>query len=244
MVVSRIESRQPADCAGGAARGSVDGRLGGSRVCALVGAVEFNADHFLAQSFDYVIAVDAGYAHLERVGAVPDLVVGDFDSLGYVPSHANVETHPSHKDASDIELAMERAFERGFDVLVVYGCLSGRLDHTYGVLQLLAKFARRGLRVFAVGDTFAVSALEGGKRSALCFGAVESGTLSTFALSDEVRGVDEIGLEYPLGKATLTNDEPLGVSNEFIGDPVTVAVESGTLLVFFPLHAWEKIDGE
>lgn len=209
--------------------------------CALVGAVEFNAEHFAAQRFDYVIAVDAGYAHLEKIGVVPDLVVGDFDSLGYVPDHPCIETHPSHKDASDIELAMDRAAEKGFDTLVVYGCLSGRLDHTYGMLQLLARFARRGLRAFAAGDAFAVCALEGAGHRALRFEAVESGTLSAFAHSDTVRGVDEIGLEYPLDKAVLSNDEPLGVSNEFIGKPATVAVEDGTLLVFFPLHAWDAM---
>ena len=42
-------------------------------------------------------------------------------------------------------------------------------------------------------------------------------------------------------KATLSNDEPLGVSNEFIGEPVTVSGEEGTLLVFFPLHAWSAM---
>lgn len=209
--------------------------------CALVGAVEFNAEHYAAQDFGCTIAVDGGYAHLERAGVVPDLVVGDFDSLGYVPDHPHVEVHPTHKDASDIELAMGRAAEWGFDTLVVYGCLSGRLDHTYGVLQLLAKFAQRGLRVFAVGDTFAVCALSGGRRDALCFDAVSAGTLSVFALTDEARGVDEIGLAYPLDKATLANSEPIGVSNEFIGVPATVSVEEGTLLVFFPLDAWSAL---
>lgn len=209
--------------------------------CALVGAAEFNAEHFASQRFDFVIAVDAGYAHLEKIGVAADLVVGDFDSLGYVPAHPNIETHPSHKDASDIELAMDRAAEEGFDSLVVYGCMSGRLDHTYGMLQLLARFARRGLRVFAIGDTFAVCALEGSRCGTLRFDAVESGTLSAFALTDAARGVDEAGLEYPLHKATLSNDEPLGVSNEFIGEPVTVSVEEGTLLVFFPLHAWSAM---
>lgn len=209
--------------------------------CALVGAVEFNAEHFAAQDFDCVIAVDGGYAHLEQAGVSPDLVVGDFDSLGYVPDHPHVEAHPTHKDASDIELAMGRAADEGFETLVVYGCLSGRLDHTYGVLQLLAKFARRGLRVFAVGDTFAVCALSSEGRGALCFDAVSAGTVSVFALTDEARGVDEIGLEYPLDKATLTNDEPIGVSNEFIGVPATVSVDEGTLLVFFPLAAWDSL---
>ncbi|MEG0322648.1 MAG: thiamine diphosphokinase [Raoultibacter sp.] len=210
--------------------------------CALVGAVEFNAEHFASHDFDFVIAVDGGYAHLEQAGVVPDLVLGDFDSLGYVPDHPNVEAHPTHKDASDIELAMHRAAEAGFDTLVVYGCMSGRLDHTVGMLQLLGKFAQLGLRVFAIGDTFAVTALADGGYKQLSFSEVASGTLSAFALTNEVTGVDEVGLEYPLDKATLTNTEPLGVSNEFTGTAALVAIEHGTLLVFFPLEAWDKLE--
>ena len=42
--------------------------------CALVGAVDFNAEDFKARQaageFDYVIAVDAGFAHLEAIGDV------------------------------------------------------------------------------------------------------------------------------------------------------------------------------
>lgn len=209
--------------------------------CALVGAVEFNAEHFASQSFDFVVAVDGGYAHLEQANVVPDLVIGDFDSLGYVPEHPRVETHPSHKDASDIELAMERASEAGFETLVVYGCMSGRLDHTVGMLQLLGKFAQQGLSAFAIGDTFAVTALSDGGQAELQFSEVVSGTLSAFALTNEVTGVDEVGLEYPLAKATLTNIEPLGVSNEFTGAPVAIAIERGTLLVFFPLEAWDAL---
>ena len=60
-----------------------------SKVCALVGAGDFNASQFLAMqaegTFDYVIAVDGGYARLQDAGVDPDMVLGDFDSLGYIP---------------------------------------------------------------------------------------------------------------------------------------------------------------
>ena len=116
-------------------------------MCALVGAVDFNAEDFLARhaagAFDFVIAVDAGFAHLEGVGVVPDMAVGDFDSLGYVPKCRRVSRHPVKKDKSDMELAMEKAVTWGHDELVVYGALSGRLDHTLANLQLFAKFSER-----------------------------------------------------------------------------------------------------
>lgn len=127
-------------------------------VCALVGAADFNRDHFAAQwraaRFDAVFAVDGGLAALASIGCVPDVALGDFDSLGYVPADlpetVEVLTFPAHKAESDMELALRLACERGFDEAIVYGALGGRLDHTLANLQLLAAFSERGLRVRAV----------------------------------------------------------------------------------------------
>ena len=169
--------------------------------CALVGAVDFNHDHFRQQSFDCIIAVDRGYEHLVDCGIEPDIVMGDFDSLGYIPEHLGVEVFPRKKDASDVELALEKAFDRGFEELFVYGCLSHRLDHTYGVLQLLHRFSRKGAWVFGIGDTFACVALAGGEHDSLRFEQGAQGTISVFAMSDSAQGVTEKGLIYPLENA-------------------------------------------
>ena len=75
-----------------------------------------------AGEFDYVIAVDAGFAHLEAIGAVPDMAVGDFDSLGYVPKCRRVSRHPVKKDKSDMEAGHGRrpVVPGGHDELIVY----------------------------------------------------------------------------------------------------------------------------
>ena len=95
--------------------------------CALVGATDFNAVHFESQGFDCVIAVDGGYESLRAIGCEPDVAVGDFDSLGFVPAGDNVDVHPSEKDESDMELAIRMAAARGFDTLLIYGALAQRL---------------------------------------------------------------------------------------------------------------------
>ncbi|MCL1798842.1 MAG: thiamine diphosphokinase [Eggerthellaceae bacterium] len=217
------------------------GREDAMSSCALVGSVDFNAGHFLAQSFDSVVAADAGYERLREVGAVCDRVVGDFDSLGFVPDHPAIERHPVRKDESDIELALRWAAAEGFDTLVVYGCLAGRLDFTYAVLQLLAQYAQAGFQVFGIGTDCAVAALCGGRRDSLSFSGRACGTASVFAASGKARGVCEEGLLYPLADATLADTEPLGVSNEFTGRPARISVGEGILLVFFPLDAWDAM---
>lgn len=204
--------------------------------CALVGAVDFNAEDFQARQaageFDFVIAVDAGFAHLEAIGVVPDMAVGDFDSLGYVPKCRRVSRHPVKKDKSDMELAMEKAVAWDHDELVVYGALGGRLDHTLANLQLFACFSERDVYVTAVADTYAVRLLTGPDVFEL---PVAEGTVSVFSANDTARGVIERGMAYSLDDEPLTNRTSRGLSNELTGEEATVAVEEGTLYVFYPL---------
>lgn len=205
--------------------------------CALVGASDFNAAHFTqldqAGVFDYVIAVDGGLAHLDAIGRKPDVAMGDFDSLGYVPKGMRVARFSSNKDKSDMELALDRAKSRRFDDVYVYGGLGGRLDHTLANLQLFALFSERGLYVTAIDEDTAVAFITGPDVFELP--AVETGTVSVFSMSDHAEGVFERGLKWELDDATLTNRTSLGLSNELKGEAVMIGVEEGTLAIFVPL---------
>lgn len=220
-------------------------------VCALVGAGPFNAVCFRARyeagAYACVVAVDGGYASLEGVGCVPDVAMGDFDSLGYVPQGAGgameVFQYPVHKNESDMELALCLAQERGFDEVEVYGAIGGRLDHTLANLQLLASFSEQGLRVTAV-DLVEADRPTSAMGTALAFltGPAEltlephpGETVSVFSLRDESLDVTETGLAYPLDHAVLTNRTAWGLSNEFTEAPATISVASGTLVVFHPV---------
>ncbi|MEC4176394.1 thiamine diphosphokinase [Adlercreutzia sp. R21] len=204
---------------------------------ALVGASDFNAEHFAqradAGAFDAVIAADGGYASLAAAGCTPDLAIGDFDSLGYVPEGVPAKAFPPEKDASDMELALEAALARSADAVEVYGVLGGRLDHTLANLLLLASFAERGLAVTAVGESERIAFLAG--PGELVLPAADAGIVSVFSLTDVSTGVVEEGLKYGLDGVALTNRTSWGLSNELIGAPARIAVESGTLAVFLPL---------
>lgn len=204
---------------------------------ALVGASDLNAGHFAqcaaASTFDAVIAADGGYASLAAAGFTPDLAIGDFDSLGYVPDGVPVKAFPAEKDASDMELALEEAVARGADAVAVYGVLGGRLDHTLANLLLLASFAERGLVVRAVGDDSQIAFIVG--PGELRVEGEPGGIVSVFSLTDVSTGVVEEGLKYGLDGVALTNRTSWGLSNELTGVPARIAVESGTLAVFLPL---------
>lgn len=214
--------------------------------CALVGAVDFNVGHFRSQRPDYVIAVDRGYAQLKAAGIEPDAVVGDFDSLGFVPDASNVAVFPAEKDESDMELACRKGLAHA-DELLLYGCLSARLDHTIANVQLMSGLAQAGVRVFGIGDAFALAAIAGGAApSELRFAEIPPEELigpyanfvSVFAHGGTARDVCEKGLKYAFEHEDVPDTVSRGLSNEFAASPASITVGAGTLLITFPLEAW------
>lgn len=94
-------------------------------ICYIVGAGERPASLDVAKE-GYWIAADGGYAVLQAAGIKPDLVLGDFDSLGYVPRHPNLIRTPAEKDDTDTMLAIRQGLDLGFRRFVLYGCLGGQ----------------------------------------------------------------------------------------------------------------------
>ena len=199
-------------------------------ICYIFGSGEYGDRWPQMRQGDLIIAADGGYAQLEERGITPHLLVGDFDSLGYVPEHPHIVRHPVMKDETDTALAIDQGWERGFRDFHIYGGMGGRLDHTLADLQLLVGLAQQGGAGFLVGGESVATALTGGT---LSFPAGYRGTLSLFAANGPAEGVTLTGLRYPLTGARLTGDVPLGVSNEFLGGPAAVTVTEGTVLALW-----------
>ncbi|HBL40237.1 MAG TPA: thiamine diphosphokinase [Ruminococcaceae bacterium] len=196
----------------------------------IVGAGDFSPTRFQPKSGDVVIAVDGGLRYLEQIGVKPDLAVGDFDSLGYVPQGVKVVRHSPIKDQTDMFLAAQEAIASGCDELMLLGATGGRLAHTLANLQLLSFLEEQGISAFLTDDNLTATALQSGT---LTFDEASRGYLSVFAHGANATGVYLTGLKYPLVDAALTPDFPLGVSNEFIGVPASVTVQKGTVLVLW-----------
>ncbi|MBQ3101039.1 MAG: thiamine diphosphokinase [Clostridia bacterium] len=200
-------------------------------ICHIVGAADFAADRFKVEENDFVIAADGGLKTLENIGVKPDMILGDFDSLGYIPDGDEVLLHPVHKDDTDSMLAMREAMDRGYRDFVFHGCTGGaRFDHTVANLQTLAYAAENGVRASMYADGYTIESIH---NSALRFDCGYEGDLSVFAHGGSAKGVWLSGLTYPLYNAELSPSLPLGVSNSFIGKEASVRVNDGTLIVIW-----------
>lgn len=200
-------------------------------LCYIVGAAPARLPPIEKRGEDLLVAADAGLAACRAAGLVPDLIVGDFDSLGSPPEGENVVRLAVEKDDTDSAHAAELAFARGYRRFVLFGGLGGaRMDHSYANFALAASLARRGGRCWLIGEGCIVTAVHNG---AFAFPAGLRGDVSVFPFGGEAAGVTEEGLKYVLRDAELAGDCALGVSNSFTGAAGRVEVRRGTLLLFY-----------
>lgn len=178
---------------------------------------------------DYVIAADGGFRHTEKLGIQPDAILGDFDSLGYMPKGANV--FPVEKDDTDAMLAVRHGLKLGLREFLIYGGVDGpRLDHTFANVQTLHFLAEHGAYGYLIGKDYILTVVkDGGVR----FPAGAEGTISVFGVGADAQGVTERGLYYPLDNAVLTSSFPLGASNHFTGAEAEISVKQGSLLLIW-----------
>lgn len=178
---------------------------------------------------DFLLAADGGLEHLNNLGLTPDGILGDFDSLGYVPEGAKV--FPVEKDDTDAMLAVRQGLRMGFGRFLLYGSLDGpRLDHTVSNFQTLQFLADRGTQGYLVGNTYVVTVVKNGF---VRFPHTAEGILSVFCMGADAHGVDIRGLQYTADNITLSAGFPLGVSNHFVGQEAVVSVKDGSLLLLF-----------
>ncbi len=178
---------------------------------------------------DHIIAADGGLTHLEALGVAPHDILGDFDSLGYIPQDSRV--FPVEKDDTDTMLAVRRGLQLGLREFLLYGSLDGpRLDHTVANFQTLQFLADHNATGFLIGKDQLVTVVKDG---ALRFPAGLNGTVSVFCMGPEASGVTLTGLYYPLTDGSLSCGFPLGVSNHFTGREAAIEVKQGSLLVIW-----------
>ena len=197
-----------------------------------VGQIEYQRDE------DFLIAVDGGIMYCQLLNVEPDLLLGDFDSVdeewGTAIERIEEEAPEKvirlspRKDDTDLYAALKEGLRRGYKSFRLYAAAGGRLDHTLANIQSLLYLKHQGAEGFLMDGYGMVLVIE---NESVSFKKELEGYLSIFSLGKEAKGVTLKGLKYPLDNYTMTNDFPIGISNEFTGEEATVTVEDGQLVL-------------
>lgn len=181
-----------------------------------------------------VIAADGGANHCIELGIQPNILIGDMDSVqpevkkAFKTFNVGFVVHPEKKNATDLELALDLAKEKGASSITLLGVLGGRWDMTISTLLLMGMEKYKNLAITILHDSGTISLLREGVHNRV---AGEIGeTISLLPLKGDVEGVTLKGFEYPLRDETLPFGSSKGLSNILIEKEAQVDIKAGMLL--------------
>lgn len=184
--------------------------------------------------YSRVICTDGAARMARRIGIVPDLVVGDMDSIAaedresLESAGARFQVYPPEKDLTDTQIAYEIAREQGAAFVTVWGGTGSRLDHTLSTLCNAFRLVEHGIDVCFASPDVTIHLVRG----RLVMTGTPGDTVSLVVLGDRATGVTLTGFRYPLRNATLEGTWQIGVSNSMTQAGPVVEVADGNVAVF------------
>jgi thiamine pyrophosphokinase len=182
---------------------------------------------------DLVIAADAGYLTAKKMGITPDILLGDFDTLGVenIPDGIECLRAPAEKNDTDTQLAVQVAAERGVWEIVIIGGMSGRIDHTLSTLAILEDlWERKAGRIYAT-LTDGKNRVRFLRNSGAILPRSQYRFFSLIAADETVKGITLEGCKYPLKNGRISRRNQWAVSNEITGNCALVEIKRGGVWV-------------
>ena len=183
-----------------------------------------------------VIAADRGLEHALALGLEVEIAVGDFDSASpeavarAEAAGTRIDRHPTEKDATDLELALDHALAMSPARILVLAGDGGRLDHLLATLLLLGSSRYESVEI----DAFIGRARAYVVRGQRAIEGERGESVSLLALHGPAQGLRTEGLAYALVGETLEPGSSRGISNVFTAATARISVERGVLLVIRP----------
>jgi len=208
-------------------------------ICLIIAGGELHQPEFYQKRLtgvEYVIAADGGARHAKDLGLIPNLVLGDFDTLtpqelkDWEEQGVITGRFPDEKDFTETHLAVLRAVELGYTDLVIIAALGGRLDHALANIMLLALPQTKEHNLLILDEHQEIRLI----RDQLIIEGEPGQTISLLPLSDKVSGIMTQGLQFQVPQNTFLMGIPNGISNVMTARQATIKIEAGLLLAIIP----------
>ncbi len=203
--------------------------------CLVIGSGEIKDYKWLTNSiniYEYIICSDGGLIHCDKINRVPNLIVGDFDSVPtilmekYKNKNVEIKSFPPEKDYTDMELALDYGIDKGYEEIHIIGGIGSRFDHTFGNLHLLIKLLKKNIIGKLINENNIVMVIN--KDTVI---KKLKKYISIIPITDNLV-VSTKGLKYPLDNSKMLFGETRGISNEFFENSCEVIVLSGLACIF------------
>lgn len=190
----------------------------------------------LAVSADLIIAADGGANHCSRLGIIPDILIGDLDSIeqnlleSYTKNKVAIHRHPTRKNNTDLELALEHVLRCNATSLHIFGALGGRWDMSLANIFMLTDTRFEKIKITLSSHDCFMQILYPGKNMV----QGETGQrISLLPVKEDVLDVCLEGFEYPLSRYNIYFGSSIGVSNILTKNYGSIKHRAGVLLCIF-----------
>ncbi len=182
-----------------------------------------------------IVSADGGAGNALKLELVPDLVVGDMDSISQniqkkiksLNKDAVFISESPQKDETDTQLALQAALKYQVKEILIIGAIGNRVDHSLANIVLLSSPFLSGIDVRILTETNEIFAI---REPAEINGDIGK-LISLFSLTPHTHFKKVEGLKYNLEDEKLYFSPVRGISNIFTQNKVLIDITSGQLLI-------------
>lgn len=183
----------------------------------------------LLKNKPFIICADGGANKARSFGIMPQVIIGDLDSITDKTRHyfSSVPIiHLPDQNSTDLEKALGYLLTNKFSSATVIGATGDRPDHTMANFSILVKYHKK-LDLQYFDERCAIEVV----RNRVRFPAVIGQQISLVPMG-HCSGIKTGGLKFPLTNESLEPGVREGLSNEAVKTRITISVKKGSLLLF------------
>lgn len=176
----------------------------------------------------YVICCDGGIKNFYNSQVLPDIVVGDFDSIDdegknlIKEKNIKIKTYNPIKNYTDTEIALNMLLENKYDEIIILAATGTRMDHTVANIFYLQKLYGK-VNSFMVDNHNLIFYVEKGKYT---FQRNNYKYISMISISEEMT-YSTNGMKYEVDNLKISTSELKGISNEIVDTEAIITVHNG-----------------
>ena len=181
----------------------------------------------------YICAADSGFDTCLAWNVIPNLVLGDMDSVMHSDKLSicnEILRFPRNKDYTDTELGINILYERGYNHITIIGGGGGRIDHLFALLYLFFRISNAPFQWITNNERIILV-----KRSITCRLPHHS-LVSVFPGPRGASSMTSTGLQWPLTNVQFAPGF-FGISNIAIDDSISITTNDESLIAILPLEA-------
>lgn len=194
---------------------------------------DYNLLKTLVQENDFILCADGGLNHLMKIAIIPNLVIGDLDSISkeamdYIEeNNILIEKYPVMKDETDTHLAINYLVSRGSREVTIMGGIGSRMDHTIANIILLKMLIDKGIKGCIINENNIIHLVD----KSIKLYKKDTYYISIIPISLDGIDVNANGFLYQLDNQKIQFGSTIGISNEITSDYGIITITRGIALV-------------